>query len=179
MVCNWFCVVLLIGSCGRGSLGYGCTRLGVGVGTCATFVICFAEWVYICYDWAGGKLFLTLQVVLIHFCSQITINLLAQIIPGTLLPGQPFANMVFKAYAVQTLNAATMFVQDLKLGHYIKVSPRATFLVQVVGTVFAAFVQVGIKQWIFANVPNVCRPDQEFNLTCPYNQVFFTASAIW
>lgn len=78
---------------------------------------------------------------------------MAQIIPGTLLPGNPIANMVrtlklihlrllcrqflqiFKAYAVQTLLEATSFVQDLKLGHYIKVPPRATFL----GTIFCAF----------------------------------------
>lgn len=54
--------------------------------------------------------------------------MLAQIVPGTVLPGNPLANMVFKAYSVQTLTEATMFVQDLKLGHYIKVPPRATFL---------------------------------------------------
>ncbi|KAG5636574.1 hypothetical protein H0H81_007582 [Sphagnurus paluster] len=59
---------------------------------------------------------------------EITLNILAQIIPGTLLPGNPLANMVFKAYSVQTLTEATSFVQDLKLGHYIKVPPRATFL---------------------------------------------------
>lgn len=59
---------------------------------------------------------------------QITLNLLAQIIPGVALPGNPLANMVFKAYSVQTLTEATAFVQDLKLGHYIKVPPRATFL---------------------------------------------------
>ena len=35
---------------------------------------------------------------------------------------------LFKGYAVQTLSEATSFVQDLKLGHYIKVPPRATFL---------------------------------------------------
>ncbi|KAG6880017.1 hypothetical protein C0992_007814 [Termitomyces sp. T32_za158] len=58
----------------------------------------------------------------------ITLNILAQIIPGTLLPGNPMANMVFKAYSVQTLAEATSFIQDLKLGHYIKVPPRATFL---------------------------------------------------
>ena len=60
--------------------------------------------------------------------GQITINILAQIIPGTLLPGKPLANMLFKAYSVQTLSAATSFVQDLKLGHYVKVPPRATFI---------------------------------------------------
>jgi hypothetical protein len=36
--------------------------------------------------------------------------------------------MLFKAYSVQTLSAATSFVQDLKLGHYVKVPPRATFM---------------------------------------------------
>ncbi|KZV66463.1 OPT superfamily oligopeptide transporter [Peniophora sp. CONT] len=109
----------------------------------------------------------------------ITLNLLAQIIPGTLLPGRPLANLVFKAYSVQTLTEATSFVQDLKLGHYIKISPRATFKVQFVATFIAAFVQVGVKEWIFANVPDICEPTQDSHLTCPHNQVFLTASAIW
>lgn len=105
--------------------------------------------------------------------------------------------MLFKAYSVQTLAAATSFVQDLKLGHYVKVPPRATFmgmsrsvisldpltylciLVQMVATLLAAFIQVGVKEWIFAHVPDICEPDQPSQLTCPHNQVFFTASAVW
>ena len=59
---------------------------------------------------------------------QININVIAQIIPGTLLPGKPFVNMIFKAYSVQTLAVGTSFVQDLKLGHYVKVPPRSTFM---------------------------------------------------
>ncbi|EJD08117.1 OPT oligopeptide transporter [Fomitiporia mediterranea MF3/22] len=109
----------------------------------------------------------------------ITLNLLAQIIPAVLLPGNPLANMVFKAYSVQTLTEATMFVQDLKLGHYIKVPPRATFLVQSTATILAAFVQVGVKEWMFANVKDICSDNQKSSLTCPHNQVFFTASAVW
>ncbi|KAI0050840.1 OPT-domain-containing protein [Auriscalpium vulgare] len=109
----------------------------------------------------------------------ITVNILAQIIPGTLLPGNPLANMIFKAYSVQTLTEATSFVQDLKLGHYIKVPPRATFIVQFVATLLAAFLQIGVKTLIFANVPDICEKDQKSHLTCPHNQVFFTASAIW
>ena len=38
------------------------------------------------------------------------------------------AEQVFKGYSVQTLTESTSFVQDLKLGHYIKVPPRATFV---------------------------------------------------
>lgn len=87
--------------------------------------------------------------------------------------------MVFKAYSVQTLTEATGFVQDLKLGHYVKVPPRATFLVQFVATTLAAFIQVAVKTLIFANVPDICTPDQPSQLVCPHNQVFFTASAVW
>jgi hypothetical protein len=36
--------------------------------------------------------------------------------------------MIFKAYSVQTLSASTSFIQDLKLGHYVKVPPCATFM---------------------------------------------------
>nr|GAT56178.1 predicted protein [Mycena chlorophos] len=111
--------------------------------------------------------------------TEITLNVLAQIIPGSLLPGNPLANMIFKSYSVQTLTEATSFIQDLKLGHYVKVPPRASFLVQLVGTIVAAFLQVGVKTWIFANVEDICQPTQKAQLVCPHNQVFFTASAIW
>ena len=106
--------------------------------------------------------------------------------------------MIFKAYSVESLAAGTSFVQDLKLGHYVKVPPRATFMgmgifcdmeappkqfiryvAQMVATILAAFIQVGVKEWIFANVPDICQPGQISHLTCPYNQVFFTASAVW
>ncbi|KAJ6521329.1 OPT oligopeptide transporter [Mycena capillaripes] len=111
--------------------------------------------------------------------QEITLNILAQIIPGSLLPGNPLANMIFKSYSVQTLTEATSFIQDLKLGHYVKVPPRASFLVQLVGTLVAAFLQVGVKTWIFSNVEDICSDNQKSQLTCPHNQVFFTASIIW
>lgn len=51
--------------------------------------------------------------------------------------------------------------------------------VQAVATVIAAFAQVAVKEWMFANIPRICQPNQKSSLTCPHNQVFFTASAIW
>ena len=114
-----------------------------------------------------------------------------------MLPGNPLANMVFKVYSVQALIGAVSFVQDLKLGHYIKVPPCATFLgalffwhpeacdwlvsfvAQLIASVLVAFVQLGVKEWIFANVKDICLPTQSSLLTCPHNQVFFAASVIW
>ncbi|CAL1711504.1 unnamed protein product [Somion occarium] len=106
-------------------------------------------------------------------------NLLAQIIPGVALPGKPIANMIFKAFVIQTLSEATSFAQDLKLGHYIKVPPRATFIVQITATLLAGFVQVGVKEVMFKYIPDICTPQQRSFLTCPVNQVYYTASAVW
>lgn len=46
-------------------------------------------------------------------------------------------------------------------------------------TLVASFIQVGVKQWMFSSIPDICQPHQESLLTCPHNQVFYTASAIW
>lgn len=43
----------------------------------------------------------------------------------------------------------------------------------------AAWVQVGVKDWMFRNIHDICSPSQVSRLTCPHNQVFFTSSAIW
>ena len=52
-------------------------------------------------------------------------------------------------------------------------------IVQLNATILAAFVQVGVKEWMFTSIKDICSPDQKSHLTCPHNQVFFTASVIW
>jgi hypothetical protein len=62
------------------------------------------------------------------FNPQITVNLIAELIPGYLLPGRPIAVMTFKCFSAQGLNSGLFFIQDLKLGHYMKIPPRATWM---------------------------------------------------
>ncbi|CAE6490908.1 unnamed protein product [Rhizoctonia solani] len=126
----------------------------------------------------------TLYIVPISYVYAMTgqpvnINLLAEIIPGSLIHGKPLPNMIFKSYAVQSLAEALTFVQDLKLGHYIKVAPRATFTVQMVSTFTSAIVQVGVKEWMFHNIKDMCSENQPQKISCPHNRVYFTASAVW
>ncbi|KAJ8473875.1 hypothetical protein ONZ51_g7588 [Trametes cubensis] len=103
----------------------------------ATFAACFALAIVTAEVWHTGipvwALVLAIALPVTYIIpsgyvyamtgQNITINLLAQIIPGMILPGKPVPNMLFKAYAVQTLAEGTAFVQDLKLGHYIKLPP--------------------------------------------------------
>ena len=86
---------------------------------------------------------------------------------------------MFKTYSVETINVTLLFVQDLKLGHYLKVPPRAVFMVQAVSTILCVTCQIAVKEWIFDTVPDICERDQAEHLTCPRNRVFYSASTIW
>ncbi|TKY88219.1 hypothetical protein EX895_002929 [Sporisorium graminicola] len=106
-------------------------------------------------------------------------NLIGELLVGYMLPGKPLPNMIFKAFALQGLFGGLQFVQDLKLGHYMKIPPRLTFIAQLSGVVVACFVQLGVKSWMFSNIEGICSPDQPNSFTCPHIQVFYTASLIW
>ncbi|KAH9814731.1 OPT oligopeptide transporter protein-domain-containing protein [Melampsora americana] len=134
-------------------------------------------------------LFLALSVALVYVLpggfifamtsQQISINLVAEIIPGYLFPGKPFANMLFKTFSVQSLFVAMSFIQDLKLGHYMKIPPRVTFVVQILAAISSAIVQVGVKEFLVATVPDLCDKHQANLLTCPNSSVFYSASVLW
>ncbi|KAI1779413.1 small oligopeptide transporter [Hypoxylon cercidicola] len=110
---------------------------------------------------------------------QIGLNVLTEFIIGYMLPGHPLAMMMFKNFGYITTSQALYFSQDLKLGHYMKVPPRAMFWSQLVASIWSSIVQIAVMNWALGTIPNVCAEDQVDNYTCPQGRVFFTASVIW
>lgn len=101
---------------------------------------------------------------------------------GYLYPERPVANMCFKVYGYISMAQALTFVADFKLGHYMKIPPRAMFTAQMVGTVVAVIVYQCTAWWLMGAIPNLCDtsmlpPDSPW--TCPMDRVFFDASVIW
>ncbi len=111
--------------------------------------------------------------------SSISINLILELVAGYAMPDLPLANMLFKVYAYEAMASTLTFVQDLKLGHYMKVPPRACFAAQGTATFVGALVQVGVKRWLFSAVPDLCDPRQAAQLTCPNATVFYSSSVVW
>ncbi|WWC68406.1 OPT family small oligopeptide transporter [Kwoniella pini CBS 10737] len=111
--------------------------------------------------------------------QQPAINLLAELIPGYMFQGQPIPGMLCKVFTVQTVTAGLSFIQDQKLGHYMKIPPRATFVAQLSATTIACFIQSGTKELMFAKIPDICAAGQKSLLTCAATKVFFTSSIIW
>lgn len=57
-----------------------------------------------------------------------------QMIGSYMHPGNPMGNMYFTLYGYNSVQQAFAMLQDLKQGHYIKLSPRSTFSSQIIGT---------------------------------------------
>lgn len=111
--------------------------------------------------------------------QQLGLNVITELIIGYALPGRPIAMMMFKTWGYITMYQALQFTSDFKLGHYMKIPPRPMFWCQVVATVIAGTVQLGVQAWMFTNIPDLCSPSQPNGFICPSTEVFGTASFIW
>ncbi|KAK7293589.1 hypothetical protein RJT34_16458 [Clitoria ternatea] len=58
------------------------------------------------------------------------LNVITEYIIGYSYPGYPIAVILFKVYRNSSMKQAISFLQDFKLGHYMKVPPRSMFLAQ-------------------------------------------------
>lgn len=111
--------------------------------------------------------------------SYLGTNFVGEFVAGYALPGKAIANMVFKVYSLQTLTAGLGFVQDLKLGHYMKVPPRQTFMIQLLVSAWVSVAQIGVMYWMFNNVEGLCTDDEPHRFVCPSANAFFTSSVVW
>ncbi|XP_010029956.1 oligopeptide transporter 4 [Eucalyptus grandis] len=110
------------------------------------------------------------------------LNIITEYIMGIILPGRPIANVCFKTYGYISMAQAVSFLNDFKLGHYMKIPPRSMFLVQFIGTILAGTINIAVAWWLLNSVTNICQDDllpPDSPWTCPDDRVFFDASVIW
>lgn len=133
---------------------------------------------------AGLALIFTLPIGIITATTNQTpgLNIITEYLMGVILPGRPIANVCFKTYGYISMTQAVSFLNDFKLGHYMKIPPRSMFVVQSVGTIIAGTVNIAVAWWLLTTIENICQdqllpPNSPW--TCPGDRVFFDASVIW
>lgn len=80
------------------------------------------------------------------------------------------------------MTQALTFLADFKLGHYMKIPPRAMFMAQVLGTLIAVIVYQCTAWCLMEDIPHLCDTSMlpsDSPWTCPMDRVFFSASVIW
>ncbi|KAI1321424.1 hypothetical protein EDD11_005115 [Mortierella claussenii] len=106
------------------------------------------------------------------------LNVITEYVIGYMLPGRPIANVTFKTLGYISMAQAMTFTSDLKLGHYMKVPPRAMFWAQLLGTVIAGLVNLLTANWLLSSQKDVCTPANTL-FSCPSANTFYSASVIW
>ncbi|XP_075668928.1 oligopeptide transporter 1-like isoform X1 [Castanea sativa] len=132
----------------------------------------------------GIALFFTLPIGIIQATTNVQpgLNVITELVIGYIYPGKPLANVAFKTYGYISLSQALYFVNDFKLGHYMKIPPRSMFVVQLVGTIVASSTYFATAWWLLTDIKDIC--DQSLlpegsPWTCPQDDVFYHASIIW
>lgn len=69
-----------------------------------------------------------------------------------IVPGRPVANMYGALYGQHPMIQGIALLQDLKLGQYVKLAPRVTFSMQMIGTVVGAILNCESFVWITSSV---------------------------
>lgn len=94
----------------------------------------------------------------------VPITSLIQLIGGYLHPGKPVANMYFVLFGANAQAQALYLIHNLKLGQYGKLSPRCTFTVQIIGTMFGAVVNYALMSSITTNQREILLSIQGTNI---------------
>lgn len=144
----WYMIVLAI------TFGMG---MGVSVGwethlSWYSFIFCLA---------IGWIFYIPIGIIAATTNIWIGLNVFTEFIFGYMKPGHGLALMLFKAYGYMAMNQGLGFTSDMKMGHYMKIPPRVTFMAQVVATVLSALTQVGVVNWALTNIDQVCSRHQK------------------
>ena len=108
----------------------------------------------------------------------VELNVIMELIIGYALPHRPIAIMMFKTWGYDAMNRALTFTGFLKIGHYMKVPHRPMFFCLVIGTIVSGTVQLGVQEWMFSHVEDLCSSNQKDNFTCPKTVTSGSASII-
>ncbi|GJJ13987.1 hypothetical protein Clacol_008244 [Clathrus columnatus] len=103
---------------------------------------------------------------------------LFQMLGAALVPGSSQANMYFQLYSSVSLTQATSMLSDLKLGQYTKLPPRATFVVQIAGTMVGAILNYVIMQIVVNNERTILLSNQGTRVWSGQQIQSFNANAV-
>ena len=99
-------------------------------------------WAFIVAILIGAFFLAPIGVVQSQTGTEVGLNMLSELIVGYMLPGRPYAMMIFKTTMYMITSQGLTFISDQKLAHYMKVPPRSVFAAQLTATVVGGIVQL-------------------------------------
>lgn len=107
------------------------------------------------------------------------LNVLVELIVGYALPGNGLALMFIKALGYNVDGQAQNYITDQKMGHYLRIAPRALFRVQMLSVLVSSLVSLGTLNLALNTIVDYCVRTQPQKFSCPGSRTFFSASVLW
>jgi OPT family oligopeptide transporter len=105
-------------------------------------------WATIFAVFLGGILALPIGIIQAVSGSQMGLNVLTEFIIGFLLPGNTVAVMTFKSLGYNVMIQALSMTRDLKIAHYMHISPVAMVFCQLLGCIVGGILNTTTVFWI-------------------------------
>ncbi|CAF1320986.1 unnamed protein product [Didymodactylos carnosus] len=96
----------------------------------------------------------------------ISISNMSFILGGLLLQNDPIGNTTFYNCMWSIQDQPLSLLRGLKFGHYMKISPRAMFSIQLLTTILTTIVKYSISNHLLNSVPGIC--DTNLDWQCLY-----------
>ncbi|KAK7683103.1 hypothetical protein QCA50_013776 [Cerrena zonata] len=133
-------------------LGILFASLGVGIGcSYSTGDPLLPWWSIILFTSLSCVIALCLGFITATTGFNIQIKYAIQILAAFIHPGKPIANMYVNLYGNSTAYQTLYMLQDLKLGQYTKLPPRATFAAQMAGSILGSIFNYTMMVSIVSN----------------------------
>ncbi|KAJ3255850.1 hypothetical protein HK103_005863 [Boothiomyces macroporosus] len=87
----------------------------------------------------------------------IDLSIITELIMGVLKPGFPLANATFTVFTNAALQQSLSCAAQMKLAYYMKVPPKAVFVMQLYGTILGCIVNYFSFDYMVRNVPQIWR----------------------
>ena len=110
--------------------------------------------------------------------QQFGLNIVTEFIIGLIMPGETVQVMTFKSFGYNLVFQAIALVSDLKLGHYMKISPVNMVAAQLIGTVIGAVMNTGVAFWMMDSLlPILTKFSKDW--TSANYETFVNSGIIW
>ncbi|KAE8357948.1 OPT oligopeptide transporter protein-domain-containing protein [Aspergillus caelatus] len=154
--------------------------LGLGVLTVRYWDTELPVWGFLVICFGMGLVLILPEGILQGTTNQrVFLNIITELIAGYAYPGSAIANTMVKCYGYNSIKHAMDFAQDLKMGQYMKIPPRALFAGQVYASIIATMTQTGVLRWMLGHISRLCDPKNPNRFTCNGSKVMYNASIIW
>ncbi|CAF1161912.1 unnamed protein product [Didymodactylos carnosus] len=90
-------------------------------------------------------------------------TVLVAIIGSIIQHGDIVGASTFATFAFGTFNQALSLSVYLKFGHYMKLSPRSIFIIQLVMTIVAAISRFLMASYLSKHIPNLCNENKDWS----------------